>query len=67
MTVPVPTQPNIEPGLSNQMHIALNLFDTILKTTTTRVELERSWATIEQDINIQEQLEARQRQHRNHP
>jgi hypothetical protein len=67
MTIPVPTQPNIEPRLSNEAHIALNLFDTILKTTTTQVELERSWAAIEQDINIQEQLEARQRQHRNHP
>jgi hypothetical protein len=54
MTVLVPTQSNIEPGLSNQMHITLNLFDTILKTATTRVELERSWATIEQDITIQE-------------
>ena len=67
MTVPVPTQPNIEPGLSNQTHIALNLFDTILKTTTTRVELEHSWEAIERDINIQEQLEARQCQHKNHP
>jgi hypothetical protein len=67
MTVPVPTQPNIEPGLSNQTHIALNLFDTILKTATNRVELERSWAAIEQDITIQEQLEARQRQRRNLP
>jgi hypothetical protein len=67
MTVPVPTQPNIEPGLSNQTHIALNLFDTILKTTATRVELERSWATIKQDITIQEQLEARQRQCQNIP
>ena len=67
MTVPVPTQPNIEPGLSNQAHIALNLFDTILKTTTNQVELERSWAAIEQDITIQEQLEARQRQRRNLP
>jgi hypothetical protein len=32
MTVPAATQPNIQPGLSNQIHIALNLFDTILKT-----------------------------------
>jgi hypothetical protein len=54
MTVPIPTQSNIELGLSNQTHIVLNLFDTILKTATTRVELERSWAAIEQDINIQE-------------
>jgi hypothetical protein len=52
MTVPVPTQPNIEPGLSNQTHIALNLFCTILKTATTWVELKRSWEAIEQDINI---------------
>ena len=67
MIVPIPTQPNIEPKLSNQTHIALNLFDTILKTTTTQVELDRSWTTIEHDINIQEQLEARQSQLRNQP
>ena len=60
MTVPIVRQPNIEPGLSNQTHITLNLFDTILKTTATRVELEHSWAAIKRDINIQEQLEARQ-------
>jgi hypothetical protein len=60
MTVPVQTQPNVEPGLLNQTHIALNLFNTILKTTTNRVELEQSWAAIERDINIQEQFEARQ-------
>jgi hypothetical protein len=65
MKVPVPKQPNVELGLSNQMHIALNLFDTILKTTTNRAELEQSWATIEQDIAIQKQLEAKQRQQRN--
>jgi hypothetical protein len=65
MTVPVETQPNIQPGLSNQIHITLNLFDTILKTANTREELERSWAAIEQDITTQEQLEARQRERRN--
>jgi hypothetical protein len=42
MTVSVTRQPNIEPGLSNQTLIALNILDTILKTTTTQVELERS-------------------------
>jgi hypothetical protein len=62
MTVPVVRKPNIEPSLSDQTHIALNLFDTILKIATTWVELERSWATIEWDINIKEQLEDRQRQ-----
>ena len=67
MTVPTPTQPNIEPGLSNQMHIALNLFDIILKTANNREELEHSWAAIEQDITTQEQLEARQCQRRNLP
>ena len=65
MTVPIPTQPNIEPGLLNQTHIALNLFNTILKTTTNWVELEQSWAAIERDINIQEQFEARQPERRN--
>ena len=65
MTVPTTTQPNIQPGLSNQIHIALNLFDTILKTVNTQEELEQSWASIEQDITTQEQLEARQRERRN--
>jgi hypothetical protein len=65
MIVPVVRQPNIEPDLIDQTHIVLNLFDTILKTANTWVELERSWASIERDINIQEQLEARQRQPRN--
>ena len=59
-TVPTATQPNIQPGLPNQIHIALNLFDTILRTVNTREELERSWIAIEQDITRQEQLEARQ-------
>ena len=65
MTAPAATQPNIQPGLSNQTHIALNIFGTILKTANTREELERSWAAIEQDITTQEQLEARQRERRN--
>jgi hypothetical protein len=65
MTVPAATQPNIQLGLSNQIHIALNLFDTIIKTTNTQEELERSWTAIEQDIAIQEQLEARQQERRN--
>ena len=56
MIAPAATQPNIQLGLSNQTHIALNLFDIILKTANTREELEHSWAAIEQDINIQEQL-----------
>jgi hypothetical protein len=67
MTVPFARQPNIEPGLSDQTNIALNLFETILKTTVTRVELEGSWAAIERDIIIQERLEARMRQLRNQP
>ena len=61
MTVPNNRQPNIEPGLQDQTSIALNLFNTILQTTTTRVELERSWAVIKRDISIQGQWEARQR------
>ena len=65
MTIPVTRQPNIEPGLSDQMSTALNLFNTILQTTNTRVGLERSCAAIERDISIQEQWEARQRQLRN--
>jgi hypothetical protein len=54
MTVPATTQPNIQPGLSNQIHIAFNLFDTILKTVNTQEELELSWAAIERDITTQE-------------
>ena len=62
MTVSVTRQHNIEPGLTDQNNIALNLFNTILKTATTQVELECSWAAIEEDISVQEQLETRQRQ-----
>ena len=65
MTVPAVTQPIIQPRLSNQTHIALNLFDTILKTANTREELELSWTAIERDITAQEQLEARRRERRN--
>jgi hypothetical protein len=42
MIVPVVRQPNIEPSLSDQTNIALNLFYTILNTATTQVELECS-------------------------
>jgi hypothetical protein len=59
MTVIVTRQPNIEPGLSYQMSIALNLFNTILQTSNNRFELEHSWAVIERDISIQESWEAR--------
>jgi hypothetical protein len=52
MIVPATRQPNIEPSLTNQTNITLNLFDNILKTATTRVELERSWEAIERDISI---------------
>jgi hypothetical protein len=67
MNAPVARQPHVEPDLSNQTNITLNLFDTILRTETTRVELERSWTAIERDINIQEQMEARYRLLRNQP
>ena len=67
MTVPFARHPNIEHGLSDQTNIALNIFDTILKTAITRVELEHSWDAIEWDISIQEQLEARERQPGNQP
>jgi hypothetical protein len=67
MTIPVVRNPNIEPGLTDQTYIALNIFETILKTSNTWIELEFSWVAIERDINIQEQLESRQRQPRNQP
>jgi hypothetical protein len=65
MIVPIARQPNIEPSLQDQTNIALNLFNTILNTSNTRVELNHSWATIERDISAQEQLEERRRQPRN--
>ena len=67
MTIPAAVQPNIEPGLANQTHIASNLFDLILKTANNREELERSREAIERDIAAQEQLEVRRRQCRNLP
>jgi hypothetical protein len=65
MTVPVTRQPNIGNGLDDQTNIALTLFNTILETASTRVELERSWEVIERDISIRERWEARKRQPRN--
>jgi len=65
MTIPRVIQPNIQLGISDQTNIALNLFNTTLRTASTREELERSWAAIEQDIATQEQLEARQHERRN--
>jgi hypothetical protein len=62
MTVPVTRQPNIGNGLDDQTNITLTLFNTILETASTRVELERSWEVIERDINIHERWEARKRQ-----
>jgi hypothetical protein len=65
MTVPVTRQPNIGNGLNDQTSIALTLFNTILETASTRVELERSWEVVERDISICEHWEARKRQPRN--
>jgi hypothetical protein len=67
MTVPVARKTNIEPVLQDQTSIALNLFNTILDTANTQVELNHSWETIEQDITAQERWEARYRQPRNQP
>jgi hypothetical protein len=47
MTVHVTRQPNIDPGIMDQTNISLNLFNTILETANTQVELEHSWAVIE--------------------
>jgi hypothetical protein len=63
--VPIATQSNIKPGLQDQTSIALNLFNTILDTANTRVELNHSWAAIERDISDKKQLESRRRQPRN--
>jgi hypothetical protein len=65
MTVPVPRQPNIEPGLQDQTMTALNLFNTILDTANTCVELNHYLAAIERDISAQEHWEARRRHSRN--
>ena len=67
MTVLVARKPNIEPSLTDQTSIDLTLFNTILETVNTQVEIEHSWEVIEQDISVRELWEARQRQLRNHP
>ena len=56
---------NIGNGLDDQISITLTLFNTILETASTRVELERSWEVIERDTNIHERWEAKQRHPRN--
>jgi hypothetical protein len=54
MIVHVARQPNIELGLQDQTSIALNMFNTILDTANTRVELNHSWAAFERDISARE-------------
>jgi hypothetical protein len=65
MTMPVARHPNVETDLQDQTNIVLNLFNTILDTANTRVELNHSWEAIEHDISAQERLEVRHRQLRN--
>ena len=65
MIVPVARKPNIELGLQDHTSIALNLFNTILDTANTCVELNHSWEAIQQDFSAQEKLEARHIQPRN--
>jgi hypothetical protein len=65
MTVTSTRKPNIEHGLKDQTSISLTLFNTILETASTQVELERSWEVVEQDISICECWESKQRQPRN--
>jgi len=52
LIVPIERQPNIEPGLKDHTIIDLILFNTILETANTQVDLERSWEVIEQYISI---------------
>jgi hypothetical protein len=47
MTVNVARQPNIEPRLQDHTSIALNMFNTILDTANTRVDLNHSREEIE--------------------
>jgi hypothetical protein len=65
MSVHVARQPNIEPGLKGQTNISLNLFNTIVETANTQVEIECSWEAIEQETSVQECWKAKQRQPRN--
>jgi hypothetical protein len=65
MNVPIARKPNIEPGLQDHTNIALNLFNTILDTANSHVELNNYWETIERDISAQEHWESRHRQPRN--
>jgi hypothetical protein len=46
MTVHVARRPHIEAGLQDHTSIALNLFNTILETANTHVELNHSWEEI---------------------
>jgi hypothetical protein len=52
MIVLVARKSNIENGLKYQTNIDLNLFDTILGIYNTRVDIEGSWAVIEQEISV---------------
>ena len=52
-------QPRLDNNLENQVNIAHILFNVILAMVQNREELEQSWLTISQDIDLadaQEQL-----------
>jgi hypothetical protein len=54
MNIHVVRQPNIGQGLDHQTNVSLTLFNTILETTHTRIELHQPWEVISQYIRIRE-------------
>jgi len=57
MVEPNPHHPQLLDNLNNQYSISNGLFCLMLDTTTTRVEIGRSWATISQEIDVAEDQE----------
>jgi hypothetical protein len=54
MTILVTRQLAIGNNLSDQTSIVLTLFNTVLETASSRVEIEWCWEVVERDISILE-------------
>ena len=57
MVKPIPHHPQLLGNLNTQYGISNGLFCLMLETTTTRVEIGRSWAAISQEIDAAEAQE----------
>jgi len=67
MTIPTQIQPNLGQGLEDQTIITLTLYNLILDTANSKVDLSHSWEVVFEEARIREQWDSHHRMIRNHP